>query len=250
VTGAGTRTSRPPSIAVVVPTLDERAALPVLLDSLARGADGDRPDELVVADGGSRDGTAELAAARDVALVRSRPGRGAQLAAGARHARADVLLFLHADTWVEPDSIAALRRAFAHGGAAERAVASGMRQRVDHPGGLYRWVERAADLRVRAGRVYGDSGLAVRREAYVASGGFRELPLFEDLDLSRRLRALGRIAFVRDAVLHVSPRRWLAEGPVRRTVRNWALTAAWAAGVDPARLVRYYPPHSGAAGEP
>jgi hypothetical protein len=117
-----------------------------------------------------------------------------------------------------------------------------MRQTIAHAARFYRWVERAANRRVAYGWVYGDSGLCVRRAAYDAVGGFRELPLFEDLDLSARLRRAGRIALVGGAGVACSPRRWEHEGRVRCTVKNWLLTVLWAAGVEPARLARVYPP--------
>ena len=93
---------------------------------------------------------------------------------------------------------------------------------------------------MRRGRVYGDSGLAVRRAVYERVGGFRPIPLFEDLDLSRRLRCAGEIRYLPDAELRISARRWEATGILRQTVLNRCLTLAYLAGVEPARLVRYY----------
>ncbi len=235
------------TLSVIVPTLDEAPWLPRLAASLrAPSACQDRPDEVLVVDGGSTDGTPELARALGLELLSAPRGRGVQLARGAGAARGELLLFLHADARVEAGSLAAVRQAFAD----PRVVASGMRQHVEHPGLLFRAIERVADLRVRLGRVYGDSGLAVRSAAYHAVGGFRDLPLFEDLELSRRLRAYGAVRLVRGAVLHVSARRWLADGALRRTFGNWVLTLAFAAGVDPARLVRYYRPHAAAVEPP
>jgi GT2 family glycosyltransferase len=119
-----------------------------------------------------------------------------------------------------------------------------MRQRIDAAGWFYRAVERAANRRVRRGWVYGDSGLAARRTAYDAVGGFAQIPIFEDVDLSRRLRAHGAIALVEDAELVISARRWQAEGPFRRTARNWWMTGAYLLGVPPDRLARHYPSRS------
>ena len=128
------------------------------------------------------------------------------------------------------------------GGYSDRApddVVAGV-GRIDARGAVYRAIERAANLRTSLGRVYGDSGLCVRRSAYEAAGGFAALPLFEDLDLARRLRRLGRVGLVEGAELEVSARRWREEGVGRRTVKNWLLTAGFWLGVDPARLVRHY----------
>ena len=135
----------------------------------------------------------------------------------------------------------AVRAAFDDPGVSVTA----MSQRVDGEGLLYRWIESAANGRVRRfGMVYGDSGLGVRRAAYLAAGGFSDLPLFEDVDLSRRLARNARPQLVESARLHVSPRRWQREGVIGRSVRNWALTVGYWMGVDPRRLARYYPAHS------
>jgi rSAM/selenodomain-associated transferase 2 len=223
---------------VVVPTLDEAATLPRLVASLEEAGPGERPEELLVVDGGSRDGTPELARALGARVLSAPQGRGSQLARGAAEARGELLFFLHADACLMPAALRAVRASFDD----PATIAVGLRQRIDHPGRIYRWIERAADRRVRAGWVYGDSGLCVRRSAYEAAGGFRDQPLFEDLDLTRRLRALGAVRLVPEAEIVVSARRWEREGVVRRTLKNWCLTAAWAAGVAPARLARYYPP--------
>jgi rSAM/selenodomain-associated transferase 2 len=222
-------------LSVVVPTWNEAANLPRLAESLAAQEEA---HEWVVTDGGSTDGSAEAAERLGARVVRGPRGRGAQLARGARAARGELLLFLHADARLAPGALASLARAFAD----PRVIATGMRQVIEHEARFYRWIERAANRRVALGWVYGDSGLCVRRAAYEAVGGFRELAVFEDIDLSARLRRTGRIALVETAEIACSPRRWENEGRVRRTVKNWILTTLWAAGVDPARLARFYPP--------
>lgn len=233
-----------PSLAAVVPTLDEAPQLPALLASLRGSHWRDSAQEIIVSDGGSVDDTASLARRHGASLVTGEPGRGGQLARGAAHARSELLLFLHADARLRPGSLRAVRAAFED----PELVAVGMCQRIDHPGRIFRWIERMADRRVSWGWIYGDSGLVCRREAYERVGGFRPLPIFEDLDLSRRLKRVGRAALVSGAVLTVSSRRWEQEGPVRRTIKNWCLTLAWAAGVAPERLARFYLPHGHSKG--
>jgi rSAM/selenodomain-associated transferase 2 len=225
-----------------VPALDEEGDLPRLLAALAAAPrPADRPDEVIVADGGSRDGTCAVALSHGARLVRAARGRGAQLAAGARVATGELFVFLHADSRPVAGALAAVRAAFVDADLA----AAGMRQRIDGHGLFYRLVERAADLRVRLGRVYGDSALCVRRSAYEAVGGYRPVPLFEDLDLSRRLRRGGhRIALLSGAAVSISARRWQTQGRAATTLRNWGLTAAFALGVAPERLARYYPERS------
>ena len=224
-----------PTFSVVVPTWNEAANLPRLAASLALQA---RKHEWIVTDGESSDGSVELAERLGARVVRGKRGRGGQLMRGAQAARGELLLFLHADARLAPGALSALEAAFGD----PRVIATGMRQVIEHQARFYRWVERAANRRVALGWVYGDSGLCVRRAAYDAVGGFHELALFEDLDLSKRLRRRGRIALVHAAELGCSPRRWELEGRLRRTIKNWFLTVLWAAGVDPARLARFYPP--------
>ncbi len=224
-------------IAVVIPTLDEERCLPRLLDGLAAAeARGEARLEICVSDGGSRDGTVACAERAGARVVFGAAGRGTQLAAGAAAARAALIVFLHADTLPGPGALAALRDALGE----RDASAAGMRQRIEAPGRFYRCVERAANARVRRGMVYGDSGLAVRRSAYDAVGGFGTQPIFEDVDLTRRLRRYGRVELVEAAELLISARRWESEGKLRRTLMNWSLQAGYYLGVDPARLVRYY----------
>ena len=233
------------SLGVVIPTLDEDDVLAQLLQRLLPRARGqaereDGADRVVVADGGSRDRTLSVAREHAAEWVTAPPGRGQQMAAGAALLDSDVLVFLHADCVPAPGAIREVRRAFED----ERVHACALRQRVDSARAFYRWIEACADGRVRwLGMVYGDSGLCVRRSSYERVGGFRPLPVFEDVDLSRRLRALGRPKLL-SSQLVVSARRWQREGALRATLRNWMLVGAYKAGMSPQRLARFYRPHS------
>jgi len=229
---------------VVVPTLDEERWIASALERVAAGgprAPADRADRVVVADGGSSDRTCEIARAYGAEVVRAPTGRGSQLAAGAALLDTELLLFLHADCIPAEGALAEVRRAFAD----ERLRAAALSQKIEAPGLFYRLVERAADLRVRwLGVVYGDSSLVVRRAAYLDAGGFPPLALFEDVELSRRLRRSARPRLLPSATVRVSARRWEEEGRSRATLRNWILALAYFSGADPERLARHYAPHS------
>ena len=237
-----------PRLGVAICTLDEEATLPRLLARILQADDpADRADVVVVADGGSTDDTVDVARGRGAIVLETGRGRGLQLAeAGQRllDERADVLLFLHADTLPRLGALSALRAAF-EPGAASRIDAAAMVQVIEGSDRVYRWIERAANARARRGMVYGDSGLAVRAALYRATGGFRRVPLFEDVDLSKRIRRRTRIHLVEDAVLAVSPRRWEEEGVLRCTTRNWILRGLFECGVPPAALARLYRPSAG-----
>ncbi|MFT5290240.1 MAG: rSAM/selenodomain-associated transferase 2 [Planctomycetota bacterium] len=237
--GAGPAPADGIALSLIVPTLNEEANLPRLLDATLSATDPlDRPTQIVVADGGSGDSTRQLASDRGCDVVRTERGRGHQLAAGAARARCEILIFLHADALPYPGALRSLRVALQ-----DPAIeACSFAQVIDADGRFYRLVERTADRRARRGWVYGDSGLALRRSTYDAIGGFSRQPLFEDLDLSKRLRQRTRVLIPEGARIGVSPRRWQREGALWTTVRNWTLTHLWRAGIPPRHLQRFYPP--------
>ena len=224
------------SLCVVIPTLNEEEAIAELVRGLrAQGA-----DRIVVADGGSTDRTRECAREAGAEVREVGRGRGAQLAAGAAGAGEDLLLFLHADNRLGADALAAVRRTFEDEGLGF----AGLTQRVDAPGRFFRMVEGAANGRVGRGVVFGDSCLVCRTQLYERVGGFAALPLFEDVDLSRRLARSARWTRVGDAELVISARRWRKEGALRTTLRNWMLRVGYALGMSPERLARLYAAHN------
>jgi rSAM/selenodomain-associated transferase 2 len=220
------------TVSVIIPALNEASCIAATIASLRRQG----PCEIIVVDGGSRDGTPELAGAADAVLA-SPPGRALQMNVGASHARGDNLLFLHADCHLSPGALPCLERALAHAAV----VAGCFTMRVQAEGALYRSIDAAAGMRVRlTGVVYGDQGLFVRRGDFWRVGGFPAVRLMEDLLLSRRLAALGRVVVLPQRIF-VAPRRWRRVGLVRQTVRNWMLTALALSGVHPDQLAPFYP---------
>ena len=222
--------SPPPRLAIVVPTLDEASAVERNLPLALAAA-----DEVVVSDGGSRDATVEIARRLGARVVTGPPGRGGQLNRGARAARADVLLFLHADTTLPDGAAAAVRRAVAGG-----AVGGGFQVRFPERRAALRLGERLINLRTRLFEVpLGDQAQFVTRETFEAMGGFADWPILEDLDFIRRLARRGRLAIMREPVT-TSGRRFLARGPVRTVATNWLIFALYFLGVPPVRLGRLY----------
>lgn len=221
-----------PLLSVVIPTLDEAAALAKTLAS-ARRADG---VEIIVADGGSRDATREIAARAGVRVLLVDGGRAAQQNAGAAAARGRHLLFLHADTLLPDGYAESIRRALER----PAAVAGAFRFRTDGPGAALRVVEWGANLRSSLfQRPYGDQGLFMEKRVFDEIGGFPALPIMEDYELVRRLRRRGSVATL-DAAAITSARRWQRLGAVRTTLRNLAMTAGFRAGLSPERLARFY----------
>jgi len=226
-----------PALSVIVPTLDEERGIAALLGDLRRLT---VPNEVLVVDGGSRDGTPALAREGGARVFASRPGRGTQLRLGASVARAPLLFFVHADVRLEPASVRRLDALARDPG--RKALA--FRLRIDAESRAFRVVERTANARSHwLGMPYGDQGLIVRREHYEAAGGYPASPLMEDVALVRALRRVCGVRLLREEI-RVSPRRWERDGIVRRTARNWLLVTRFLLGADPAALAMEYRPEA------
>jgi rSAM/selenodomain-associated transferase 2 len=222
-------------ISIVIPALNESAGIA----SAVVRAWLTRPAEVIVVDGQSDDDTLALARGAGATTLCSPRGRAVQQNFGARQASGDVLLFLHADTWLAADALEQIR-----GALANRAVIYGaFQQRIDAPGLLYRLLERGNAFRARRGMPYGDQGIFIRRQNFDDLGGFPEVSFMEDWLLMRRLRRLSKPVLL-PGPLYVSARRWQKHGVVRQTVRNWSLITAARLGVSPDRLARFYSHHA------
>jgi rSAM/selenodomain-associated transferase 2 len=222
-----------PAVSIVVPTLDEAAGLAAHLCALqplrASGC------EVVVVDGGSADATVEIARPLADVVLRARRGRGTQLNAGARAARGEVLLFLHADTRLPAGALDAVRAALARGedwGRVDVAIEG------RHP--LLRVVARSMNARSRVtGIATGDQAIFVRRSRFEAAGGFPDIPLLEDVALSTALRRARRPACLRLRVV-TSGRRWESRGVLRTILLMWWIRFLFWRGRDATSLARRY----------
>ena len=231
-------------VRIVIPALDEADGIAACLASVAGQA---APWEVVVADGGSADGTPEVVerAIPEARVITPGRGRALQMNAGAQTSAAGALLFLHADTRLPPGALAAVRRALADPAVAGGCFRTRFASTPDASGGF--GPAGRALMRLWEGRLwmrwhrfaFGDRALFARRTAFEAAGGFPEQPIFEDLDLVRALRQQGRFVFL-DVAVETSARRFVRHGALRQQLRNLALWLGWNAGVAPARLKRFY----------
>lgn len=217
-------------LSIVIPTLDEATHLTRALGSLPADA------EVVVADGGSRDGTVAIARRAGAKVVTGVRGRGAQMNLGARAATGEVFLFLHADCALAGEASAAIEKALE-----DPRVVGGSFRLVIHPDTrALRLIAWGSNLRARLlGTPYGDQGLFVRRGCFEKVSGFDELPLMEDVAILRRLRHLGRLVQLETAIA-TSPRHWQRRGPWTTTGINWLTMSLYWLGVSPGRLAPLY----------
>jgi len=224
-------------ISIVVPARNEARIIATTLEHLqpwrTRGA------EIILVDGHSSDRTAATAAPLCDRVLVCDPGRAAQMNAGAAAANGELLLFLHADTQLPAEAEAELQRITARDGA----VWGRFDVALDAPGVAYRVIETMMNLRSRlTGIATGDQAVFVSRALFARVRGFPDLALMEDIELSKRLRAIRRPICLRSRV-RTSARRWQEHGIVPTVVKMWWLRCAYFLGVSPARLGASYERH-------
>ena len=221
-------------ISIIVPVLNEALTLSAVLCSLKPYREAGH--EVIVVDGGSRDGSAGLSRPFVDRVIASPRGRARQLNAGAAASRGEVLLFLHADTYLPP--------------AADQLILKGLRKqgrewgrfdvRLTGRHRLFRMVERLMNLRSRVtGIATGDQAIFVSREAFEAVGGFPDIDLMEDIALSKALKRRGLPLCLRERIL-TSSRRWEENGILRTIFVMWYLRLAYFFGMRPKRLAERY----------
>ncbi len=189
-------------------------------------------------DGGSTDATVSIAREFTDKVITAKKGRGAQMNAGAEAASGDVLLFLHADCVLPPEGLTIVGETL----RVNEVSAGGFYIGIEHPSFTFRVIEHLANLRSAVTRlIYGDQGLFIRKETFLKLGRFADIPLMEDIEISQRLKRAGRIKFVKSPPVMTLPRRWLAEGPVYTTLRDWAIAISYTIfKASPERLVKHY----------
>lgn len=223
-------------ISVIVPCLNEAALIRDRLHAFQRLRESGH--ELILVDGGSTDGSARIAEPLADLVVESAPGRALQMNAGAAAASGSVFWFLHLDSGLPADAEAAILEAALQGSGWGRFDV-----RLSGRAALLRIVERMMNLRSRVtGVATGDQGIFVTRRLFEAVGGFAEIPLMEDIELSGRLRRLARPVCLSSRIV-TSSRRWERNGILRTVLTMLTLRTAYRLGADPRWLVRFYYPN-------
>ena len=220
------------SFSVIVPVLGEEDLVNQLVDHIRTVGYG-RNVEIIIADGHPQRTTLASLDRPGVLAVPASRGRARQMNAAARQASGDVLVFLHADSALPAGAFEAMEHVLADGSRVGGAFDLGIRSR-NLSLRLIAWV---ASRRSRLSRIpYGDQAIFLTRQAFIALGGYHDMPILEEVDLMRRLKRAGmRIGFARGQAV-TSPRRWECEGVWRRTFTNWAIIILYILGVSPERL--------------
>jgi len=223
-----------PSFSIIVPVLDEADGIVAALEALAPVSHAGAT--VIVVDGGSRDATRALAAPLADRVIEAPRGRASQMNAGARESAGEILVFLHADTTLPPGALELIAKGLARSGREwgrfDVAITGTDR--------LLPLVALLMNARSRlTGIATGDQAIFVRRAAFEAAGGFPEIPLMEDVELSKRLLKRTRPLALEQRVA-TSGRRWERHGTLRTIFIMWRLRLAYALGADPRRLARRY----------
>ncbi|MBI5640893.1 MAG: TIGR04283 family arsenosugar biosynthesis glycosyltransferase [Nitrospirae bacterium] len=221
-------------ISVIIPAFNEERHIS---ECIAQVEAEEGVSEVIVADGGSTDRTIELAGRHpDVKMLESVRGRGTQMNRGADLALGDILLFLHADTILErgwgKDLVSVLADSSIAGGAFSFAINSPLRR--------YRFLEQWVRFRCAVFTLpYGDQGIFVRRDIFDQLGGYKDIPLMEDVDFVGRMKKAGRLVMLKKNA-YTSERRWAKKGLVLTALTNHSLLLLYRLGVDPHTLAGIY----------
>ena len=219
-------------VSIIVPTLNEELVLENTLTQIQQLS----PHELIVSDGGSNDYTYRIADRFSHRVITGSAGRALQMNAGANEATGDLLLFLHADSRIEPESYRKMLEYMKNpkwiGGAFTLCIESG------------KWslklIALLANIRSKYfGVAYGDQGFFVRKEVFKDMNGFSPIPICEDLDFYYRLRKKGSVILLKEKA-HTSPRRWTNEGIFFTTVRNFIVAVLFGLGFPLHILTKWY----------
>ena len=218
-------------ISVIIPVLNEAK---ILNQSLSRLTPQLKDHELIIVDGNSSDETL-LIAKKYGKVISAERGRARQSNAGAAVASGDILLFLHADAWLDSGAMEGVEAAIAAG-----YVGGAFKQQIEGKHPLYRLIERAANFRARWLRIlYGDGGIFIHRTHFDRIGGFPDIPIMEEVGFSQKLRRSGKVTLV-EPKIHISPRRWQKNGILRTTLTNWLITVLYLLRVSPNHLAKLY----------
>ena len=219
-------------VSIIVPTLNEELVLEKTLTQFQQLS----PHELIVSDGGSDDGTRNIAGRFSHRVITGSAGRALQMNVGADEATGDILLFLHADSRIEPESYRKMLQCMQN----PKWIGGAFKLCIEYGKWSLKLIALLANIRSKYfGLAYGDQGFFVRKEVFKDMNGFSPLPICEDLDFYHRLRKKGPVILLKEKA-HTSPRRWIKEGILFTTARNTLIAVLFGLGFPPHILTKWY----------
>jgi rSAM/selenodomain-associated transferase 2 len=226
----------PIKFSIIVPAFHEGGNINDLIECLKR-LDSDKNSEIIVVDGAQEKDTLGAIHRNHVAKISSEKGRAKQMNAGASIAKGEILIFLHADTELPVDALKKIHSLVEQreyvGGAFDLGIKSDKL--------IFRIIEALSSWRSRLNRTpFGDQAIFIRRDYFNRIGGYKEIPLMEDMELMRRIKKSGDKIWIFNDRVMTSPRRWEKEGVVYCTLRNWTLQALYLLGISPHKLATFY----------
>jgi len=222
---------------IIIPVLHETAIINTLLDSL-RKLDQDEPFETIVVDGSPTKDTLQVIADADVKKYACRQGRGYQMNEGAAHATGDILVFLHADTFLPLNALSVIRTSLEN----TRFVGGAFTLQIESQTMFFRMIAAVTNLRCQITHApYGDQVIFVRKSFFDAMGGYADLPLMEDVDLMRRIKKKKAEIIILPETVLTSNRRWFQEGFLHTLLRDNTIIFLYWCGVQAEKLAKFYP---------
>jgi rSAM/selenodomain-associated transferase 2 len=228
--------SKSTTISIIIPVLHEAEGINGIIAHL-RGLNSGGTAEIIVADGDHGGSTINTIQDEQVIRTRSEKGRGVQMNRGTALASGDILLFLHADTLLPPNALSEIRKHM----EGSRFVAGAFDLGIRTSRKIFRITELYVAFRTRLTQVpFGDQAIFIRKEYFERIGGFKPIPIMEDVELMTRIKKRGDPICIIPAKVLTSPRRWEKEGILFCTFRNWTIQMLYALGVPPEQLQKLY----------
>ena len=220
-------------ISIIIPVLNEEKNISIVLENIKR-LNGEK--EIIVVDGGSIDNTVEIVRKKGVMLLSSQKGRGHQMNRGAEIAKGDTLLFLHADTTLPENAITRIEETMKN----HKIIGGRFDVRFDDDRFVFKLIAFLMNWRSRLTGIFtGDQAIFIRKSIFKDKSGYPEIPLMEDIELSKRMRMAGRTACLKDRAI-TSARKWKKEGIIKTILLMWLLRFLYFFNASPEFLSRIY----------
>jgi rSAM/selenodomain-associated transferase 2 len=221
---------------IIIPVLNEAPLINNVIDHL-HSLEGDEEKEIIIVDGDPEGLTLKAISHDDVRQLSSSRGRWIQMNEGAKNAKGNMLLFLHADTELPLDAMRLIATAMED----KQYVAGAFDLGIKSERFVFRAIEYVASLRSRVTRIpFGDQAIFMRKDYFDEIGGYKDMPIMEDVEVMERIKKRGDKIFVIPQKVHTSSRRWEREGILRCTLRNWLLQILYLLHISPRRFSRFY----------